>query len=181
MNPSYKKQVINGSQQFPKSLVIPGVNNGVFSALYDILNGEESGKPAIILASSKIPESGKMKTDVTGYESKGAAADYHRVKSGQNLGSIADRYGMEVQDLKVWNRLKTSTVVPGQNIRLSAPSNTPSQPAGNSYMSYIVKVGDTLSGIAEKFSGMTVSKIKALNGLTRSAIAPGMRLIISQL
>jgi membrane-bound lytic murein transglycosylase D len=44
----------------------------------------------------------------------------------------------------------------------------------------MVKVGDTLSEIAGKFKGSTVSKIKALNGLTNSAISPGMRLKINK-
>ena len=183
LNPSYKKQIVNGSAQFPKSLVIPRVENSVYASLYDVLNGGEgqSERSEVILASVKITESGKLKTEARGTELRGVATGYHRVQSGQNLSTIANKYGMEVQDLKVWNKLKTSTIVPGQNIRLSAPSKPSREPTESGYMSYIVKVGDTLSGIAEKFSGLTVSKIKALNGLTRSAITPGMKLIINQL
>ncbi|MEJ7694425.1 LysM peptidoglycan-binding domain-containing protein [Daejeonella sp.] len=171
LNPSYKKQIINGSIQSPKSLVIPGVNNSFFASIYDVLNGVDNEKSPVILASVKETPSQIVK------ETPG----YHRVKPGQNMSVIANKYGVEVQDLKVLNRLKTSTVVTDQNIRVSTPSKTSPQPTKNAYMSYVVKVGDTLSGIAEKFSGMTVSKIKALNGLTRSAIVPGMKLIISQL
>lgn len=171
LNPSYKKQIINGSHQSPKTMVIPAVNYDVFASLYEVLNGRESERPSTILASVRETPAEPVKKSPV----------YHRVKPGQNLSVIADKYGMEVQDLKVWNRLKTSTLMPGQNIRLTAPSKPSAQPAENTYMSYIVKVGDTLSGIAEKFNGMTVSKIKALNGLTKSVISPGMKLIISQL
>lgn len=172
LNPSYKKQVINGSAEYPKSLVIPGVENRVYASLYEVLNGTaETEKPEIVLASVKKIEP----------QTPAKTPDYHRVKPGQNLGAIADRYGMTVQDLKVWNKLKASTIVPGQNIRLSAPVKSSTEVPDSGYMSYVVKVGDTLSGIAEKFSGMTVSKIKALNGLTRSTIVPGMKLIINQL
>jgi LysM repeat protein len=62
-----------------------------------------------------------------------------------------------------------------------SPSKPSSKVGVTGSRSYVVKVGDTLSGIAAKFSGMTVSKIKALNGLTKSVINPGMRLIISRL
>ncbi len=171
LNPSYKKQIINGSLQFPRSLVIPDVNNNVFASLYEVLNPAESASPSVILAS--VQESS--------FEAAKKPTTYHSVQAGQNLSVIANKYGVEVQDLKVMNRLKTSTVVPGQTIRVAAPIKSSSPESENAYMSYIVKVGDTLSGIAEKFSGMTVSKIKALNGLTRSAIVPGMKLIISQL
>ncbi len=186
LNPAYKKQIVNGSVAFPKSLVIPQVENNLYASLYDVLNGNESSRSEVMLASAKITESGKpiaisVKTENTAHELKSSSTGYHRVQKGQNLSTIANKYGMEVQDLKVWNKLKTSTVVPGQNIRLSAPSIPSREPTETGYMSYIVKVGDTLSGIAEKFSGLTVSKIKALNGLTRSAINPGMKLIINRL
>ncbi|MGB4400063.1 MAG: transglycosylase SLT domain-containing protein [Daejeonella sp.] len=105
LNPSYKKQIINGSEEAPKTLVIPGLEYNSFASLYNLLNGDSVEKP-----SKASPET-----------------------------------------IETRNK------------------------------SYIVKVGDTLSGIAEKFNGMTVSKIKALNGLTQSAINPGMRLIISSL
>ncbi|WP_411274768.1 transglycosylase SLT domain-containing protein, partial [Daejeonella sp.] len=129
LNPSYKKQIINGSVQNPKSLVIPDVAKGAFASLYNVLNGLENEYPETITA----------------------------------LGKSA------------------STEGPGQNIRLSAIPKSSVKGPETPYMNYIVKVGDTLSGIAEKFSGMTVSKIKALNGLTKSAINPGMKLIINRL
>ena len=128
LNPSYKKQIINGSVQDPKSLVIPGVANDAYGALYDVLNGLQNGESEEILASAQ-----------------NASAE----ESGQNNHMSASKSSLK----------RTET----------------------GYMNYIVKGGDTLSGIAEKFSGMTVSKIKALNGLTKSAINPGMKLILNRL
>ncbi len=170
LNPSYKRQIINGSTEHPKAFVVPGINNRMYASLYEALNGGESDKPEVIPASVKrdAPEATSI-------------PQYHKVKPGQNLSSIAQKYDMTVQDLKVWNKLKVSTVVPGQNIRLSAASTRSPEPVDPGYMNYIVKAGDTLSGIADKFNGMTVSKLKALNGLTRSVIVPGMKLIVSQL
>ena len=132
LNPSYKKQIINGSVQIPKSLVIPGVENSFYASLYNLLNGIENEKPEIFFASPKLAD-------------------------------------------------KSAAEVPGKISRVSEPSRPSSKPEESGYKKYIVKVGDTLSGIAEKFSGMTVSKIKALNGLTKSVIKPGMTLIINRL
>ena len=132
LNPSYKKQIINGSVQIPKSLVIPGVENSFYASLYNLLNGIENEKPEIFFASPKLAD-------------------------------------------------KSAAEVPGKISRVSEPSRPSSKPEESGYKRYIVKVGDTLSGIAEKFSGMTVSKIKALNGLTKSVIKPGMTLIINRL
>jgi membrane-bound lytic murein transglycosylase D len=45
-------------------------------------------------------------------------------------------------------------------------------------VSYTVKRGDTLSGIAKKFKGATVSSIKTANNLKSNRINPGMKLQI---
>ena len=49
------------------------------------------------------------------------------------------------------------------------------------YFTYKVKEGDTLSGIAEKFDGVTVATIKKANGLSKATIQPGMLLKIVSL
>jgi len=166
LNPSYKKQIINGTTLIPMPLVIPSVTNSAYSSLYDLFNGKADEVMPVPVLSGLNETVGQVLV--------------HKVKSGQNLSNIADLYGVEVQDLKVWNNLKSNSIVPGQTIRLSPAKKTDPIPKENSYVHYIVKVGDTLSGIAEKFKGVTVSKIKALNGLNNSAISPGMRLKINK-
>ncbi|SDL90921.1 membrane-bound lytic murein transglycosylase D [Daejeonella rubra] len=166
LNPSYKKQIINGTNLVPMPLVIPSVTNAAYSSLYDLFNGKaDEVTPVPVLSGLKEPAT---------------RAIVHKVKTGQNLNSIADLYGVEVQDLKVWNNLKNTSIVPGQTLRLSPSKKSETVKKESSYVHYIVKVGDTLSGIAEKFKGLTVSKIKALNGLSNSAISPGMRLKINK-
>ncbi|HEY0175882.1 MAG TPA: LysM peptidoglycan-binding domain-containing protein, partial [Pedobacter sp.] len=64
---------------------------------------------------------------------------YHKVTPGQNLSSIADQYNVEVQDLKVWNKLRCSTLVPGQKLIVSKGSPTVKHAearAGKKYISY---------------------------------------------
>nr|MBP8067576.1 transglycosylase SLT domain-containing protein [Pedobacter sp.] len=51
----------------------------------------------------------------------------------------------------------------------------------STYITYKVKVGDTLSGIAEKFDGATVANIKKTNGLSKAVLQPGMLLKIVSL
>jgi len=166
LNPSYKKQIINGTTLIPMPLVIPSVTNLAYSSLYDLFNGKaDEVMPVPVVSGLKEPI---------------AQAIVHKVKSGENLNSIANRYGVEVQNLKVWNNLKNNSIVPGQTIYLSPTKKTEPVQMENSYIHYRVKVGDTLSKISEKFKGVTVAKIKALNGLTNSAIIPGMRLKISK-
>lgn len=166
LNPSYKKQIINGSKLLPMPLVIPSVTNAAYSSLYDLFNGKaDEAMPIKVFSGLKVPE---------------AQLASHQVKAGQSLSSIAELYGVEVQDLKVWNKLNGTSIITGQIIRLSPVKKAYSVQQESSYFHYIVKVGDTLSGIAGKFKGLTVSKIKVLNGLNNSEITPGMRLKINK-
>ena len=166
LNPSYKKHIINGTKLIPMPLVIPSVTNSAYSSLYDLFNGKADEVKSV----SVLP----------GLNESIAQAIVHQVKSGQTLSSIANLYGVAVQNLKVWNNLKSNSIVPGQTIHLRSAKKTDIVEMESSYVHYSVKVGDTLSKIAEKFKGVTVAKIKALNGLTNSAIIPGMRLKISK-
>ncbi len=167
LNPWYKKQIVNGSAGSPKRLVVPAVNKQTFAALYEVLNQAEAESEMLILAS----------TDVKQIEIPAT----HRAKEGQTLLMVANQYGLEVQDLKVYNYLQSTRIVPGQLIRLT-PEKAIVKPkvAPSKYLTYIVKAGDTLSEIAEKFSGTTTSKIKALNGLKSNSLKPGMKLKINK-
>lgn len=42
----------------------------------------------------------------------------HKVRPGETLSSIADRYGVSVSDVKRWNDLTNPTVKPGQSLRI---------------------------------------------------------------
>ena len=137
LNPSFKKQIINGSALEPKPLVIPTVNNTVYASLYNLFNGmPDESIPVPLQTGLKEPAG-----------SKTAQKEVHQV-------------------------------IPGKSIPLSSSSKTAAAKKEDTYIHYIVKAGDTLSEIAGKFQGLTVSKLKALNGLTKTAIIPGMRLKI---
>lgn len=42
----------------------------------------------------------------------------HRVKSGESLGAISRKYGVTVSELKRWNNLRTTTIHPGQVLKV---------------------------------------------------------------
>ncbi|HUH32746.1 MAG TPA: transglycosylase SLT domain-containing protein [Daejeonella sp.] len=170
LNPSYKKQIVNGSASSPKRLVIPAVGKQLYASLYDALNPSTTDEPEMIAASLKDnPDTKPITIPVS-----------HKVQEGQTLVMVANQYGLEVQDLKVYNNLKSTTVVPGQVIRLNRGTDVKPKKASPTYVTYIVRAGDTLSEIAEKFSGATISKIKALNGLKKNTVQPGMKLKINK-
>jgi membrane-bound lytic murein transglycosylase D len=184
LNPQYKKQIINGTDALPKRLVIPQIDKASFAMLYDALNNPAISSDQFEPIRAAYNETPAKKKEPR--EKEQAMPAFHKVRRGESLASIADKYGVEVQDLKVWNKLHKLKVTPGEELKISAPSSEEkySSPAksksSKTYLTYKVKSGDTLSEIAGKFDGTTVEKIKTLNKLKRGSLQPGMLLKINR-
>ena len=121
----------------------------------------------------------------------------HRVRRGEVLSRIARQYRVPMQQIVKVNalrnphRLRVGQVllipVPRQEAVLltehsfqSPPKRTgESRVASKSETHYVVRRGDTLSEIAQRH-GTTVRNLRRWNGLQRSLIRPGERLIISR-
>jgi membrane-bound lytic murein transglycosylase D len=56
----------------------------------------------------------------TAVASTAAANRYHRVARGENLTVIAKRYGVTVRQIRSWNSISGSRILPGQRLRVSA-------------------------------------------------------------
>lgn len=115
LNPSYKKKIVNGTELEPKRIIIPKVNMTQFAQIYEVLNNTELNvNQNVFLASNDDRRLIKKKI----VAKPASAISYHKVSPGQTLSAIADKYHVEVQDLKVWNGLKSSSIVPGQKLKI---------------------------------------------------------------
>ena len=108
----------------------------------------------------------------------------HRVRSGEHLTQLAQRYGVSVRDLMGWNDLRSSTIHPGQRLRLTAPEGyTPrartTRPAAPRSVTHRVRRGENLTQIARRY-GVSLSDIRRWNRLSRDTIVPGQRLKIER-
>ena len=135
---------------------------------------------------------GKKKLEYLARNSVGSTYDrnklVYRVRSGDVLGTIAQRYGVRVSDLKKWNNIRGNTIRIGQrlsiwqrnNYRAPTASAKKKKPtivlAGK--QTYTVRPGDTLWDISRMFEGLSIEKIKQLNKLNNNKIKPGQKLII---
>lgn len=125
---------------------------------------------------------------VTGQPASPVQPTVHSVKTGESLGIIARKYGCTVDQLKQWNNLKSSTIYPNQKLTVINPATTDSDllaQASNgsgkeaSVVYHTVKSGETLWDIANRYSGVTVEKIKAWNNITDvRTLKPGQKLKI---
>lgn len=111
----------------------------------------------------------------------------YRVKSGDYLGKIARQFGVRVSDLKRWNGLRSNKLKIGQRLTIYPKKpgfavNKPIETKKNkeNTKSYIVKSGDSLWSIAQKFPGVSVNNIKKWNDISGNKLKPGMTLRISE-
>jgi len=93
-----------------------------------------------------------------------------RVKSGENLSTLAQRHGVRRQDIIDWNKLSDpDSLQIGQELTLYGDSAPAPPPAPKSYT---VKAGDSLYSIALAHD-LTVDGLKRANGLSSNTIRPG--------
>ncbi|MBB5624187.1 membrane-bound lytic murein transglycosylase D [Pedobacter cryoconitis] len=140
LNPSYKKKIVNGSEDQPKRIIIPKVSLANFAEIYEVLNNHTVETSTRVILASNDDRRLHKKHKEAGQSS--AQVRYHKVGAGQNLIAIANQYNVEVQDLRVWNNLKGSTIVPGQRLIVAQKSGhareTESR-SGKKYISYKAK------------------------------------------
>ncbi|HQI69466.1 MAG TPA: LysM peptidoglycan-binding domain-containing protein [Bacteroidales bacterium] len=130
------------------------------------------------LAATNHEDNDPVESDVT----------YYKIRKGDNLGAIAERFGVRTSQLQQWNALSGTKIIAGATLVIykksnaSAPVKVPEKPSGTkptnesatmptqtarqatTKKSYKVVSGDSLWSIAKKFN-TTVEKIKQLNGL----------------
>ncbi|SDK21172.1 LysM peptidoglycan-binding domain-containing protein [Sediminibacillus albus] len=85
------------------------------------------------------------------------------VQAGDNLSSIAQRFGMTLAEIQELNNISDPDLLQiGQELLVY--DNTGSDPTPNT-ITYIVQAGDNLSSIAQRF-GMTLAEIQELNNIS---------------
>ena len=185
LNPQYLHDIIPGTEH-TYILNLPHQYTLAFVDLQDSIYNYKDSIFFSPVAVQKIKETG----------GSGEQRVIHKVKNGETLSSIASKHRTTVANIKRWNGLKSNTIHVGQRLYIygsagkhststttaTASKNTgTTSTAGKSTQStatstYVVRKGDTLSGIAKK-TGVSLNTIYKLNGLNaKSKIYPGMKI-----
>jgi membrane-bound lytic murein transglycosylase D len=131
----------------------------------------------------------------------------HKVKKGENLGAIANKYDVTVSELKKWNKLKSNNIMLGANLKIVknervvttvrkeikqpkvVESNENEAIASNENSDdttqnpsdyYEVQKGDNLYYIAKKFN-VSVDDLKKWNNIEDGTVRLGSKLALMNL
>lgn len=120
LNPQYKIDVIPGNAEVC-TLRLPRNYINTFIDRQDTIyayRAEElfSNRPTVSPTEEVAEE--KPVVQKHGRHSKKARIASHKVKSGQTLSDIADKYGVTVKQLKKWNGLKGTNIRAGKKLKI---------------------------------------------------------------
>ncbi|MBT8181397.1 MAG: LysM peptidoglycan-binding domain-containing protein [Eudoraea sp.] len=177
LNPSYKLDIIpkiKGKKYFlrlPKDAIGKFVTNeaAIYTYAEKEIKSKESALPKLVTAEDRIR---------------------YRVKSGDYLGKIAERYGVGVSQIKRWNGLRSNNLRIGQRLiiyprkpvttvssnKKASIKSTPAVSLNGNSKIHIVKAGDSLWTISRKYPGITIEKLKQWNGISGNNLQPGTKL-----
>ncbi|NVK03361.1 MAG: LysM peptidoglycan-binding domain-containing protein [Flavobacteriia bacterium] len=176
LNPSYRIGVIPEIVDQEHYLVLPRQQMGVF------ISNEDS---IYAIAAAEFEQNTATEPEIA----ESSDRMVHRVRSGESLGVIGEKYGVSVRSIQNWNGLRGTTIRVGQRLviyprRIPEASSTASSSSSSSTPSgegirYTVRSGDTLYDIARKYPGVSADNIMEWNNIRRaSSLRPGQTLVI---
>jgi len=182
LNPSYKLNIIPFIKDEDYYIRLPLVETGVFVANENLIyNYAEEAILAEAEEKKSLPEYAEAEDKVR-----------YRVRSGDYLGRIAEKYGVGVSKIRRWNNLRGNNIRVGQYLTIYPRKPVASNPVNNekttsktnpkekaSEKYYTVRSGDSLWSISKKFPGITVKNIQKWNDISGNKLKPGMKLKVS--
>ncbi|MEN1785754.1 MAG: LysM peptidoglycan-binding domain-containing protein [Bacteroidota bacterium] len=176
LNPQYKLNIIpkitgkSYTLRLPKYYMGKFVNNetAIYAYAKSELDKREKPLPTLVKTSDQIR---------------------YKVRSGDYLGKIAERYGVGVSQIKRWNGLRSNNLSIGQRLTIYprrslkraknavTKSNSTTSTAANGVSKvHEVRSGDSLWTISRKYPGISIENLREWNGLKSNNLKPGTKL-----
>jgi membrane-bound lytic murein transglycosylase D len=175
LNPSYKLDVIPFVKGKTHALRLPVHKMGKFvaneEAIYAHVEEELKSKESPLAEITKQAEQNSIR---------------YRVRDGDFLGKIAERYGVGVSQIKQWNGLRSNNLRIGQRLTIYPrnngaavvkPRETPARTSvANSSKTHEVRSGDSLWTISRKYPGVSIENLRKWNGISGNNLKLGTKL-----
>ncbi|MES2545325.1 MAG: LysM peptidoglycan-binding domain-containing protein [Bacteroidota bacterium] len=196
LNPAYKRNIVPYVSGEKYNLRLPVNKIGVYTSnerkIYAYVQHEANKRerPYSSVASNS-------RNDDDDEQSTVSRTRTYKVKRGDNLSEIANKYDVSVADIKKWNKLRSNRLDYGRSLKIktfskvtvaankpikketptiTAPSAIASNEGKKSQI-YTVQYGENLKAIAAKFK-VSPADIKKWNNLEDNAIFSGIELRI---
>ncbi|MDT3696812.1 MAG: LysM peptidoglycan-binding domain-containing protein [Ignavibacterium sp.] len=113
--------------------------------------------------------------------------NYYKVRTGDSIGQIADKYGVKISDIQNWNNISGNKILAGSTLKIYSDANINDIPtetkttvknSKTNNQVYTVKKGESLFSIAQRYN-TSVAKIKSLNNLKSNNIQAGQKLLVN--
>lgn len=196
LNPQYKRDIIPGNTK-PSVLKLPANQSYAFVEREDTVYSHQVEEYLANLVYDDDFNLKSSREQIT-----------HISKSGENLFTIADKYGVTAKDIRKWNGLGSNRVAAGRKLRIyvdnggvsfasntqkkeepvtvvkteqtaaKPPQKSSSNAAAKEYTTYKVKSGDSLYSISKKYPGVSASSLQRANNLPNTNIRVGQILKI---
>ena len=117
LNPQYKKNIIPGDSK-SYTLRLPQSHISIFIDQQDTISAHRAdelfrNRKTIAINDNTPPSSTRAKASV----GKGTPT-YHKIKSGETLGTIAAKYGVRIKDIQSWNGLRNTKIAAGKQLKI---------------------------------------------------------------
>lgn len=201
LNPQYRIDIIPGGTK-SYVLTLPGTTSTDYVELEDTILAYR--RDELIDKKRANVQPSKQTYASSHTPPKGTTALKYKVKSGDNLGFIADWYDVRVSDLRNWNNIYRNMIRVDQQLTVYVPNNKVSKyqninatakapklqsqtatssaiTLDKSYEYYQVRSGDNFWVIARRFPGVSADNIKELNGISSNSLKPGQYLKIKKI
>lgn len=134
--------------------------------------------------SSKTSKSSNSVTKVKSAKTSKESLSTYKVKRGETLSDIAEKFNITSKEIINWNNLKSSKIIEGQTLNISKRSSAENdktvskQNSKNSNSSiHVVKEGESLWTIAKNYN-VNVSNLMTWNNLKNDRVKTGQKIKI---
>lgn len=196
LNPSFKLDIVPAYHDQKHFLRLPLDKMAVFTSnenkVYAYAAYQDAQREKPFNSSSTAIASGNG-----GYQNK-QSTKYHKIRSGESLGVIANRYNVSVSNLKKWNGLRSNNITAGKSLKIITTTrvSVPPTPKPETAVAqakvkeekssakaksdtHTVKSGETLSEIAQQYE-VEVDDLKTWNNLDSDQLKTGVALQVTQ-